>query len=72
MPLGRVPWVYLASNASALAVLALAKALEARWPMKVWLPSVSIRVTPPRASAAHSVPSRSARMHSGRCRSCPM
>ena len=29
-------------------------------------------ITPPRASAAQSVPSRSARIHSGRCRAVPM
>ena len=36
------------------------------------VPSGRMRMTPPRASALHSVPSRSARMHSGRCRSWPM
>src|SRR5436190_1700477 len=36
-----------------------------------WLPSLAIRMTPPRASADHRTPSGSARMHSGRCRSWP-
>src|SRR5258707_15226693 len=31
-----------------------------------------MRITPPRPSAAHNVPSRSASRHSGRCKSCPM
>ena len=30
-----------------------------------------IDAMPPRASAAHNVPSRSARMHSGRCKASP-
>ena len=39
--------------------------------MSCWLPSGAMRMTPPRASALQSVPSGSARMHSGRCRSRP-
>src|SRR5260221_306697 len=31
-----------------------------------------MHITPPRAPALHRVPSRSARMHSGRCKPCPM
>src|SRR6266404_4671966 len=42
------------------------------WAMSACVPSGLIRMTPPRASAAHRVPSRSARMHSGRRRSCPI
>jgi len=70
-PLGSVPCVNLASKASAVSAAALPKRSSARWPMNCWLPSGAMRMTPPRASAAHSVPSRSARMHSGRCRPWP-
>src|SRR6185436_1374822 len=36
-----------------------------------WPPSGAMCITPPRASAAHKLPSRSARTHSGRCKSWP-
>jgi len=71
-PLGRVPVVNLCSSSALLAAAALAKRASARWPMKRWLPSGAMRITPPRASADHSVPSGSARMHSGRCSAWPM
>src|SRR3984957_21239630 len=40
--------------------------------MSACVPFWLIRMTPPRAAAAHRVPSRSARMHSGRRRSRPI
>ncbi len=65
-PLGSVP-----CRKREASVAASAKFAERFCAVMCWLPSAEILTTPPRASAAHSVPSRSARMHSGRSRSCP-
>ena len=65
-PLGSVPSRYREAS-----VPAVWKCPEFFCEMMVCDPSGQSRTTPPRASAVQSVPSRSARMHSGRWRSWP-
>ena len=65
-PFGNVPF----TNRSASSTLS-ANPVWACCVTNFWLPSARISMTPPLASAAQSDPSRSARMHSGRCKSSP-